>query len=123
MEVVPRIALTGYRSLGRSGLRVSPVGLGMMSFCDPALQSWALDADRAAPIIREAAGNGITLFDTADLLAGKRGARRPTARSSEDRRLYRDCDLAIAEVVQAVADERGASAAQIALACLVARAY
>ncbi|HTP19806.1 MAG TPA: aldo/keto reductase [Solirubrobacteraceae bacterium] len=60
-------AITGYRALGRSGLRVSPIGLGMMSFGDPALQSWALDSERAAPIIRAAAEGGITLFDTADM--------------------------------------------------------
>ncbi len=60
-------ALTGYRSLGRSGLRVSPIGLGMMSFGAPALQGWALDEERAAPIVREAVESGITFFDTADM--------------------------------------------------------
>jgi aryl-alcohol dehydrogenase-like predicted oxidoreductase len=59
--------LTGYRSLGRSGLRVSPIGLGMMSFGDPALSGWALDEERAAPIVRHAVESGITLFDTADM--------------------------------------------------------
>ena len=271
-----------YRSLGRSGLRVSPIGLGMMSFGDPALQSWALDEERAAPIIRVAVERGITFFDTADmysdgeseritgallrrvfasreeyvlatkvyyptgegpnerglsrnhlmaaidasllrlgtdyvdlyqihrwdedtpieetmaalhdivragkaryigastmrawqfakaqhiaeragqtrfvamqnrynlvnreeeremiplcldqgvgllpysplargLLAGKRGSTRSTARSSEDRRSYREPDVAIAEGVGAIAEERGVSAAQIALAWLIAR--
>jgi 1-deoxyxylulose-5-phosphate synthase len=56
-----------YRSLGESGLRVSPIGLGMMSFGDPALQAWALDEDRAEPIVREAVEGGITLFDTANM--------------------------------------------------------
>jgi 1-deoxyxylulose-5-phosphate synthase len=46
---------------------VSPIGLGMMSFGDPALQPWALDEGRAAPIIREAVEGGITFFDTADM--------------------------------------------------------
>jgi 1-deoxyxylulose-5-phosphate synthase len=271
-----------YRSLGGSGLHVSPIGLGMMSFGDPAVQSWALDEQRAAPIIRAAAEGGITLFDTADmysdgeseritgaalrgvfasreeyvlatkvyyptgsgpndrglsrkhlmaaidaslrrlgtdyvdlyqihrwdddtpieetmaalhdivrggkaryigastmpawrfakaqhvaeragqtrfiamqnrynlvnreeeremvplcldqgvgmlpysplargLLAGKRGSSRSTARSSEDRREYREADLAIAGVVRAVGEERGVSPAQIALAWLIAR--
>jgi len=275
-------ALTGYRSLGASGLRVSPIGLGMMSFGDPAVQSWALDEERAAPIIRAAIEGGITLFDTADmysdgeseritgallrrmfasreeyvlatkvyyptgagpnerglsrkhlmaaidaslrrlgtdyvdlyqvhrwdegtpieeavtalheivrsgkaryigastmaawqfakaqraaeragqtrfvsmqnrynlvnreeeremiplcldlgvglvpysplargLLAGKRGSSRATARSSEDRRTYRETDLEIAEVARAIAEKRGASSAQIALAWLLAR--
>ncbi len=56
-----------YRTLGPSGLRVSPIGLGMMSFGDPALQAWALDEDRAAPIVRAAVEGGITFFDTADM--------------------------------------------------------
>ena len=55
------------------------------------------------------------------LLTGKRGPSRSTARSSEDRRTYRDADLAIADVVRAIADEREVSAAQIALAWLMAR--
>ena len=274
--------LTGYRSLGASGLRVSPIGLGMMSFGDPALLGWALDEERAAPIVRAAVESGITFFDTADmysdgeseritgallrrlfasreeyvlatkvyyptgtgpnecglsrkhlmaaidaslarlgtdyvdlyqihrwdedtavdetvtalgdivrsgkaryigastmrawqfvkaqraaeragqtrfvamqnrynlvnrederemialcldqgvgvlpysplargLLAGKRSSTRSTARSSEDRREYREADLAIADVVRTIADERGTSAAQIALAWLIGR--
>ncbi len=55
------------------------------------------------------------------LLAGKRGPSRSTTRSGEDRRQFREADLAIVEVVRAIADERGASPAQIALAWLIAR--
>jgi aryl-alcohol dehydrogenase-like predicted oxidoreductase len=55
------------------------------------------------------------------LLAGKRGSSRSTARSGEDRRTYRETDLEIAEVARVIAEERGASAAQIALAWLLAR--
>jgi aryl-alcohol dehydrogenase-like predicted oxidoreductase len=55
------------------------------------------------------------------LLAGKRGPSRSTARSSEDRRQYRAADMEIAEVVGAIADARGVSPAQIALAWLIAR--
>jgi 1-deoxyxylulose-5-phosphate synthase len=67
METLMGTALHGYRALGRSGLMVSPIGLGMMSFGDPALQGWALDEERAAPIVREAVASGITFFDTADM--------------------------------------------------------
>jgi 1-deoxyxylulose-5-phosphate synthase len=67
MEGLMGTALTGYRSLGRSGLRVSPIGLGMMSFGDPAQLGWALDEERAAPLVREAVESGITFFDTADM--------------------------------------------------------
>jgi 1-deoxyxylulose-5-phosphate synthase len=268
--------------VGRSGLRVSRIGLGMMSFGDPARQSWALDEEQAEPLVRRAADGGVFFFDTADgysdgeseritgrllkrlfasredyvlatkvfyptgrsandaglsrkhvmaaidaslrrlgtdyvdlyqvhrwddatpieetmaalhdivragkarylgastmrawqfakaqtaaeragltrfvsmqnryslvnreeeremiplcldqgvgvfpysplargLLAGKRGVRRSTSRSREDGRAYRDADLAIADVVQEIARERGVSAAEVALAWLLAR--
>jgi aryl-alcohol dehydrogenase-like predicted oxidoreductase len=36
-----------YRRLGSSGLKISNIGLGMMSYGDAALQAWALPEDRA----------------------------------------------------------------------------
>lgn len=56
-----------YRRLGNSGLRVSSIGLGMMSYGDPRLQSWALGEEQAGPIVREAVEQGINFFDTADM--------------------------------------------------------
>ncbi len=56
-----------YVGLGASGLRVSRIALGMMSYGDPADQSWALPEDRAEPIVRRAVEAGVTFFDTADM--------------------------------------------------------
>jgi aryl-alcohol dehydrogenase-like predicted oxidoreductase len=56
-----------YVRLGRSGLKVSRIGLGMMSYGDPAAQDWALREDEAEPIVRQAVEAGITFFDTADM--------------------------------------------------------
>ena len=56
-----------YRRLGNSGLKVSSIGLGMMSYGDPELQRWALPAERAEPIVRKAVEQGVTFFDTADM--------------------------------------------------------
>jgi aryl-alcohol dehydrogenase-like predicted oxidoreductase len=53
--------------LGRSGLRVSRIGLGMMSYGDPGDPSWALTDEQAEPIGRRAVEAGITFFDTADV--------------------------------------------------------
>jgi aryl-alcohol dehydrogenase-like predicted oxidoreductase len=39
----------------------------MMSYGDPAAQSWALPEDRAEPIVRCAVEMGVTFFDTADM--------------------------------------------------------
>ena len=56
-----------YVRLGCSGLKVSRLGLGMMSYGDPGAQSWALPEDRAEPIVRRAVELGVTFFDTADM--------------------------------------------------------
>jgi aryl-alcohol dehydrogenase-like predicted oxidoreductase len=55
-----------YLGLGASGLRVSRVCLGMMSFGNDSDRSWVLDEEAAEPIVREAVEGGITFFDTAD---------------------------------------------------------
>jgi 1-deoxyxylulose-5-phosphate synthase len=56
-----------YTPLGRSGLVVSRIALGMMSFGDPDEQPWALTEAGAEPIVRRAVDAGVTLFDTADV--------------------------------------------------------
>jgi aryl-alcohol dehydrogenase-like predicted oxidoreductase len=47
-----------YPRLGLSGLRVSRIGLGMMSYGDPAVQQWALPEEQAEPIVRRAVEAG-----------------------------------------------------------------
>jgi len=59
-----------YVNLGRTGLRVSRVCLGMMSFGRHESREWALDEDAADPIVRQAVEGGITFFDTADVYNG-----------------------------------------------------
>ncbi|NUR91442.1 MAG: aldo/keto reductase [Nonomuraea sp.] len=56
-----------YMRLGTTGLKVSRICLGMMSYGDPARQDWALPEDQAEPVIRRAADAGVTFFDTADM--------------------------------------------------------
>jgi len=56
-----------YTRLGGTGLQVSRICLGMMSYGDPALRPWALEEDAAEPFVRRAADAGITFFDTADV--------------------------------------------------------
>jgi aryl-alcohol dehydrogenase-like predicted oxidoreductase len=59
-----------YVNLGNTGLRVSRVCLGMMSFGAHAERAWALPEAEAEPIIRRAVEGGITFFDTADVYNG-----------------------------------------------------
>ena len=56
-----------YGRLGRTGLVVSRVGLGMMSIGDTSRRAWHLTADQAEPLVRHAVEAGVTLFDTADM--------------------------------------------------------
>src|SRR5277367_3278228 len=55
-----------YVNLGATGLRVSRVCLGMMSFGNDSDRAWVLDEAAAEPIVRAAVEGGITFFDTAD---------------------------------------------------------
>ena len=68
-----------YVNLGSTGLRVSRVCLGMMSFGANESRPWALDEADAEPIVRRAVEGGITFFDTADVYNGgaERGRHRP----------------------------------------------
>src|SRR5438046_91870 len=59
-----------YVSLGRTGLRVSRICLGMMSYGRSDERPWALDEEAAEPILRRAAESGVIFFDTADVYNG-----------------------------------------------------
>ncbi|MBB5081857.1 aldo/keto reductase [Nonomuraea endophytica] len=106
-----------YVNLGSSGLRVSRICLGMMTYGDPDSWEWLLREDAAEPIVRRAVEAGVTFFDTADMysdgvseeitgrLLGKLFARRddyvlatkvyfPTGPGQNDRGLSRKHVLA-----------------------------
>ncbi len=52
--------------LGATGLQVSRIVLGMMSYGDPGWRDWVLDIDASRPFVQRALELGITTFDTAD---------------------------------------------------------
>ena len=56
-----------YVKLGHTGLEVSRICLGMMSYGDPGWRSWVLGEDGARPFVRRALELGINFFDTADM--------------------------------------------------------
>ena len=59
-----------FRNLGRSGLRVSLVGLGCNNF------GGRIDLDATRKVVDAAIDSGITLFDTADIYGEKAGSER-----------------------------------------------
>ncbi|WP_432942695.1 aldo/keto reductase [Kribbella sp. CA-253562] len=58
-----------YTRLGSSGLKVSRIALGCMSFGDTSrgFNAWALDDAAAEPVFRQALELGITFWDTANV--------------------------------------------------------
>ena len=56
-----------YTTLGNTGLTVSRICLGCMSYGRSSWRSWVLDAKEALPFFRAALDAGINFFDTADM--------------------------------------------------------
>jgi aryl-alcohol dehydrogenase (NADP+) len=56
-----------YVRLGRSGLKVSRICLGTLTFGSPGWRDYILDEDDSRPLIRRALDFGINFFDTADM--------------------------------------------------------
>lgn len=56
-----------YMNLGRSGLKVSRICLGMMSYGTPEWRDWVLTEEQSEPFMRRALDHGINFFDTADM--------------------------------------------------------
>ena len=56
-----------YVNLGKTGLKVSRLCLGMMSYGDKKWREWVLEEREALPFVQRALEAGINFFDTADV--------------------------------------------------------
>jgi 1-deoxyxylulose-5-phosphate synthase len=56
-----------YRRLGHTGMTVSRICLGCMSYGSSKWRPWVLNEDTARPFFRQALDRGINFFDTADM--------------------------------------------------------
>ena len=56
-----------YVKLGKSGLKVSRLCLGMMTYGSSKWRKWVLDEEQALPFVKRALEAGINFFDTADV--------------------------------------------------------
>ena len=56
-----------YMNLGRSGLKVSRICLGMMTYGTSEWREWVLNEEQSRPFIRRALELGVNFFDTADM--------------------------------------------------------
>lgn len=55
-----------YTNLGGTGLKVSRICLGMMTYGDPKWRDWTLSEEEGRPFVQRALELGINFFDTAD---------------------------------------------------------
>ncbi len=58
-----------YTTLGRTGLEVSRIALGCMTYGEPdrGNHPWTLPEDQSRPLIQQAVELGVTFFDTANV--------------------------------------------------------
>lgn len=56
-----------YVNLGKTGMKVSRLCLGMMSYGSKKWRDWVLEEEQAKPFIKRALDAGINFFDTADV--------------------------------------------------------
>ena len=56
-----------YTNLGKTGLKVSRLCLGMMTYGAKSWRPWVLEEDEALPFVKRALDAGINFFDTADM--------------------------------------------------------
>jgi 1-deoxyxylulose-5-phosphate synthase len=56
-----------FTNLGKSGLKVSRICLGMMTYGSPSWRSWVMSEEQGRPIIDRAKELGINFYDTADM--------------------------------------------------------
>ncbi len=56
-----------YHNLGKTGLKISPICLGMMTYGSSKWRDWVLDEEAARPFVQRALEAGINFFDTADV--------------------------------------------------------
>jgi aryl-alcohol dehydrogenase-like predicted oxidoreductase len=100
-----------YVRLGATGLKVSKVCLGMMSYGSPRWRDWVLGYDAAKPIVRRAVELGVTFFDTADMYS-RGGSEEVTGRLLRGLFSARDDYVLATKVYKAMGDgpnDRGLS--------------
>ncbi|NOK61753.1 MAG: aldo/keto reductase [Chloroflexi bacterium AL-W] len=56
-----------YANLGRTGLKVSRICLGMMTYGDPAWRDWILSEEEGRPFVNRALELGVNFFDTSNM--------------------------------------------------------
>src|SRR5207249_253646 len=97
-----------YVNLGHSGLKVSRLCLGAMTYGSKQWRPWVLEEEEARPFIRKALELGINYFDTADMYSvGK--SEEILGRALKDFGPGRDRLVIATKVYMPMSDERVAT--------------
>jgi aryl-alcohol dehydrogenase (NADP+) len=93
-----------YINLGCTGLKVSRIALGMMTYGSSQWRPWILDEPVAKPIVSRAIELGINFFDTADMYSGGQ-SEIVTGRLLHDLNVARDKAVVATKVFFPVGDD------------------
>lgn len=93
-----------YVRLGTTGLRVSRICLGAMSYGSKQWQPWVLEEEESRPFLRRALDLGINFFDTADIYS-KGESERILGRALRDFGPGRDRVIIATKVFQVMSDD------------------
>ncbi len=64
-----------YTQLGTTGLQVSRICLGMMTYGNPEWRPWVMTGEAGKPLFKHAVNLGVNFFDTADMYSGGESER------------------------------------------------
>ena len=109
-----------YVNLGQTGLKVSRLCLGCMTYGSKSWRDWVLEEDEAKPFIRQALDAGINFFDTADMYSVG-ASEEILGRALKEFRVPRDHSVIATKVFSQMSEDpndRGLSLLAAALAIL-----
>ncbi|CEN59501.1 Putative Aldo-keto reductase [Aspergillus calidoustus] len=105
-----------YVTLGTSGLKISKVILGAMSYGTSSWQPWVLDEDRALPLLEHAYKSGINTWDTADVYSHGR-SEEIIGKALKQYNIPRHRVVIMTKCFYGVADEADGGAMPMIAAC------
>lgn len=76
-----------YVNLGQTGLKVSRICLGMMTYGTSQWRPWVLDEADARPIVQRAVELGVNFFDTADMYSAGASEELASQRGENNARI------------------------------------
>jgi 1-deoxyxylulose-5-phosphate synthase len=93
-----------YVNLGKTGLKVSRICLGTMTYGSKQWREWVLEEEESRPFIRKALDLGINFFDTADMYS-MGASEEILGRALKDFGLSRDKIVIATKVFNAMGDD------------------